>query len=157
MNIYKAPDSNNQSPQTRQLKPINAICYGLLISVVFTMFVSIVEGIIFGVIVAVTQGAEKLSADFIAKNSLFLAIDLIVTFACLFYAGKITGKYAAEQELKFGLIVALITSAIYLLIYSTMDITSAYPIWYNLASFLIIFVAILLGARSMKQKLDHNL
>jgi type III secretory pathway component EscS len=152
MDIYKAPDSNNQTPQTRQLKPINAICYGLLISVALTTIVSIVEGIIFGIIVAITQGAEKLSADFIAENSLFLAIDLIVTFVCLFYAGKITGKYASGQELKFGLIVALITSAFYILIYSTMDITAAYPIWYNLASFVIIFVAILLGAKTMKQK-----
>jgi len=149
MDIYKPPTPDNNRPE-RQLKPINAICYGLLISIVLTTIVSIVEALIFGIIVATTEGVEKLSADFIAHNPVFLFIDLIVTFACLFYAGKVTGKYAFGQELKFGLIVAVMTITIYILIYSTMD-SSTYPIWYNIASFASVFVAILAGAKSMKQ------
>jgi hypothetical protein len=151
MNIYKTPDSSNQEPENRQCKPINAICYGLLISIVLTMIVSIIEVMIFAIIIAVTQGSENISADFMTGNSLFLIIDLIVTFGCLFYAGKITGKYAFGQELKFGLIVALLTLLIYVLIYFTIDSTENYPVWYDLMTYINIFVAILWGAKSVKR------
>jgi hypothetical protein len=151
MNIYKTPDSNTEKPETPQFKPINAICYGLLIAVVLTMIVSTVEAMVFAAIIAITQGVENISADFFAENSLFLAIDLIVTFGCLFYAGKMTGKYVYGQELKFGLIVALLTLLIYVLIYFSIESTENYPIWYDLITFINIFVGILWGANSVKR------
>jgi hypothetical protein len=151
MNIYKTPDSNSEKPETPELKPINAICYGLLISVVLTIIVSMVEVMVFAAIIAATQGVENISADFFAENSLFLTIDLIVTFGCLFYAGKITGKYAFGQELKFGLIVAVLTFLIYVLIYFSIESTANYPIWYDLITFINIFVGILWGAKSAKR------
>ncbi|MBK8188401.1 MAG: hypothetical protein IPK77_14740 [Cellvibrio sp.] len=150
MDIYKTPDANTQKPQ-RQLKPINAIAYGLLVSIVLTLIVSFVEGIVFGIIIAITQGVEYITEDFMARNAVFLFIDLLVTSACLFYAGKITGRYAPQQELKFGLIVAGITLVIYWLIYSFLGSDKVnYPIWYEIASFAVIFIAILLGAKSVK-------
>ncbi len=151
MNIYKTPDTDSSKPESPQFKPINAICYGLLISVVLTMLVSMVEVMIFAIIVATTQGSENISADFMADNSLFLIIDLIVTFGCLFFAGKMTGKYAVGQELKFGLIVASLTLLIYVLIYFSIDATASYPVWYDLMTYINIFVAILWGAKSVKR------
>ncbi len=151
MNIYKTPDSNSEKPESLQFKPVNAICYGLLIAVVLTMIVSTVEAMAFAAIIAITQGVESISADFFAENSLFLAIDLMVTFACLFYAGQMTGKYAFGQELKFGLIVALLTLLIYVLIYISIESTENYPLWYDLMTFINIFVGILWGAKSVKR------
>lgn len=157
MDIYKTPTPGNK-PQERQLKPINAIAYGLLVSILLTMLVSLVEGIIFGIIVAITQGVENITEDFIASNNMFLLIDLVVTFACLFYAGKVTGRYSPQQELKFGSIVAGITLIAYWMIYTLLGSDKVnYPIWYEIASFACIFVAILLGAKSMKQKLNQDI
>jgi len=153
MDAYKTPDSNSQPPSDeRQLKPINAVFYGLLISIVMTIIVSIVEGIVLGIAVATTQGVERLKEDFIANNSVFLLIDIIVTFACLFYAGKVTGRFAPRQEIKFGLIVSVITFIVYFIIYSSADSTTTYPSWYNITSFMIIFIAILMGSYSTKHK-----
>lgn len=156
MNIYKTPDSNTEKPENLQFKPVNAICYGLLISVVLTMIVSMVEVMVFAAIIAATQGVENISADFFAENSLFLTIDLIVTLGCLFYAGKITGKYAFGQELKFGFIVALLTLLIYALIYFSIESTENYPIWYDLITFINIFVGILWGAKSVKRSSSNS-
>ena len=55
MNIYKTPDSNSEKPESLQFKPVNAICYGLLIAVVLTMIVSTVEAMAFAAIIAITQ------------------------------------------------------------------------------------------------------
>lgn len=152
MDIYKTPDSKNQEPHNHQFKPVSAIAYGLLISIVLSTVVTIIEAIVFGIMIGLTQGTEAFSEDLFTKNSSFLLIDLILTFTCLYFAGRVTGKFAFGQELKFGLIVALITFFIYIAFYMLMDTGDQYPLWYDLGSFASVFVAVLLGANSIKQK-----
>ena len=147
MDAYKTPASDLEEGQQRAIKPVKAIVYGLLISIVLTSIASMLEGIIFGIALGVNLQDEAQFTSVLANNLGFLLFDLIMTFALLYYAGTRARKYAPSKEVFYGVVLAVITFAIYLLIFVLSDSFSLYPLWYNLLSLIVVFTAILYGAK----------
>ena len=147
MDAYKSPESNIEVVPEPVCKPVNAVVYGLLISIGLVLFVSIIEGIVF----LAMLGPETISEgdlNLLLANSVpFLVTDSIMSAAIMYYAGTSVRKHAVGKEIKFGRIVSLVTFAFFLPIYISTDSLTTYPLWYNLFIFSAIFWAIQLGAK----------
>ena len=146
MDFYKPPESDVEIETGRAFKPIKAIVLGLLVSMALSMVVSVIEVIIFAVILKLDLSDAKALNLLTGKNTTFQIVDTIITFLILFFAGRVVRKYAPGKEVLVGLIVASLTFvfALYMTISSGGFVTG--PVWYNVASLLSIFVAIYLGS-----------
>ncbi len=151
MDAYKTPESNLELPPQRLFKPVKALVYGLLVSVGLLLVVSALELFAFAMMnrehIANLANENEIHA-FFSKNSVFLVVDMCVSFAVLYFSGTIIRKYAVGYEFKFGVILSLLTLCVHLLFFSMNDASDSYPFWYNAAGLMSIFVAILLGARA---------
>jgi hypothetical protein len=153
MNNYKTPDSNLDVEQTRTCKPIKAVVYGLLVSVGVLMTASNIEAIVFLLLnreAISSLGSENEIKNFLASSNIFLTMDLLISMAILYWAGTIIRKQAYNKEIKYGLIVSCITSAVMLAIYFIDNAYEIYPIWYSTLAFLSVFVVIFYGAKPRK-------
>jgi hypothetical protein len=151
MDAYKTPESNLELPQQRPFKPIKALVFGLLVSVGLMFLISTVLSIIFYLlnIDVIEKFADESEITlFVSRNIPYLISDLIASFAVLYFSGTIVRKYAVGYELKFAVILSLLTFAALLLFVGMDDTEEDFPMWYSVASFASIFVGIILGARA---------
>ncbi|WP_062064576.1 hypothetical protein [Cellvibrio sp. OA-2007] len=153
MDAYKTPESNLELPAQALFKPVKALVYGFLISVVLLLVVSALELFVFALMnrehIASLANEGEINA-FFSQHILFLVVDIIVSFAVLYFAGTVIRKYAVGYELKFGFVLALLTLGVHLVLFNVNDASDNYPFWYNAAGLISIFAAILLGARAKK-------
>ena len=153
MDIYETPKADVSPQARREFKPIKGLFIGLLISIFVAGGVSFLVSVGF----ALMMGLDFQSNDFekiLASNVAYLMIDMLVSTLILFLAGQAVAKRTPQQELKYGLIFAVITLALYfvLMILTRNMTTSIYPQWYVITSYILSFIAILLGAQSMIKK-----
>jgi magnesium-transporting ATPase (P-type) len=151
MDAYKTPNSNLEPQPERPFRPIKALVYGLLISVGVLLVVSAIEMFIVALLnhelLSTLQNEDEIN-QFFAQNTLFLAVDLVISFVILYLAGTMIGRYATGYEWKFAVILALLTLCIHLIFYNLNENDDVFPMWYSLAGFASIFVAILWGAKA---------
>ena len=146
--IFSSPVSTEEKSKEDKYSPVKAIVYGLLVSVVLTSLVSMIESIIFAVLTEVELGSESKSADALANSITFLSINVVLYSLIMYYAGTVVKKYALSKEAIFGAIVSLITFIIYILLFIGSNSFTEFPVWYNVAVFLAIVVALNYGAKS---------
>lgn len=154
MSIYKAPKAELEVDGAAIFSPVKAIVYGLFFSIVLTGIASIVVAITFALMVGADISDEKALESLLANNTALLITDIVVSFFVLYFAGKAAGKRVPGQEVKYGFIVSALSVAIYLSLSIAPDALSL-PMWYNIASLAIVFLAINYGAQSLlnnKQK-----
>lgn len=151
MDIYKTPEADVEIETGRKFKPIKAIILGLLVSVVLSTIVSMVEVIVGAMIFGVNLHNQESINAMLNTNTKFQIIDTAITLLVMFFAGSVVGKYAVGKEILFGLIVASITFGIALYIAIHSGGLSTGPEWYNVTSFLIIFIGIYFGSRRGKK------
>ena len=65
----------------------------------------------------------------------------------MYYAGTVVKKFTPSQEAKFGAIVSTLTFLIYVLLFIGSNSFSEFPVWYNVAVFTSIVVALNYGAK----------
>lgn len=147
MDAYKTPESDVELNPGRDFKPIKAIILGLLVSVVLSFVVSIIEGVIAGIILRVDLFSEHDLDAALSQNTTFLLTDVLITALLLFFAGRVVRKYTPRKEILFGFILSCLTFAVFLPIALSSNTFTTYPLWYNAASLLVIFVGVYLGAR----------
>ena len=150
MDAYKPPEAELFDESNRPFKPIKGILIGLAYTVIFTTLVSIAWSILF----AVMAGIDFAAADFesmLSRSPGFMVPDLILSSIVVYLGGRAVGKRVPTKELKFGFIVALITIAILIPVFVMAEAIQAYPVWYNILSFLIMIVAIPYGAKSISK------
>ncbi|HED32690.1 MAG TPA: hypothetical protein ENJ08_00540 [Gammaproteobacteria bacterium] len=148
MDAYKTPDSNVNTTYQRPFKPVKAVLLGLFVSVILLIIVSMIFAVLFGIGIGVgfdnVDDFEKL----IVTNVPFLLIDFLLSAATCYFSGIVVGKNAPGKEYKYAIIVALITSVIFLVINITGETGDLYPLWLEILNYLIVPVAIVVGARS---------
>lgn len=154
MSIYKAPKAELEVEGPVIFSPVKAIVYGLFFSIVLTGVASIVVAITFALLLGADISDETAFESLVTNNTALLITDVLVSFFVLYFAGRATGKRVPGQEIKYGFIVSALSVAIYLSLSIAPDALSL-PMWYNIASLAIIFLAINYGAQSLvnnKQK-----
>lgn len=150
MEAYKTPVSDVEVTADGEFRPVRAVIYGLLITVVLGVLVSMIEGIVFVVLSGGVVASDAALAAALAASLPFLLTDLVLSLILLYVAGMVVRKYAVNQEIKFGLIVCGITLAVFVPIFISSDGHEIYPLWYNIISFLSIPVALMAGAKPRK-------
>ena len=89
--------------------PVKAIGYGLLVSVVLASTVSMVESVVFAVLTAPSLGDERKFVGFFSNSMLFLMINVFLYCLIMYYAGKVVKQHAPSKEVKFGILVSVLT------------------------------------------------
>ncbi len=150
VDIYKTPESELDIETTAKFKPIKAIVFGLLVSVVLLMFIGIIEGFVAAFLFGFNLEDMKNITTTLSNSTTYLIADLLITSVILFYAGRVVRKYAPHKEMLFAVIVTILTAAIYIPLGISANSFSIYPVWYSILSTIIVFGAIILGARPRK-------
>ena len=150
MDVYKSPESDVEIESNSDFKPIRAIIYGLLVSIVLVMFVSIIESIVFAIALGADLTSEAAVTAALSNSSLYLTVDLVIMALILFFAGRVVRKYTPRKEILFGLVLTFITLGVYILLVISAETYLKYPIWYNVFSVVVIFSAISYGAKPRK-------
>lgn len=150
MDAYKTPESNLDPTSGRIFKPVKALTYGLFVSLGILLIASNIVGIIF--LLLNRESISSLTNEreiqlFLANNIPFLLVDFFMSVAILFYAGTRIRRFACNQEIKYGFILASITFTILLAVYLVEKSYEIYPLWYSFIVFSSTFIAILLGAK----------
>ena len=148
MDAYKTPEADLATSKAPVFKPVKAILYGLSVSIILAFIVGIIESVLFGIVMGVDMADEGAFSSALASSTAFLAGDTILSALVLYFAGKVVAKHVPGKEIKYGMILTILTLAIYLPIFVATDSYSIYPIWYNLIAFVVIVLAIYLGAIS---------
>lgn len=120
-------------------------------TIVLAMIASMILLFIFVVAFRLGQASPNLESE-IANNSLFMLSDTILGSIVLFFGGRAAGKRTPGKELKFGVILAIITVIVYLIFMIATESFKTYPLIYNLATFVIAAIAIPYGAKSSSNK-----
>ena len=150
MDAYKTPESNLELGLEKPFKPIIALTYGLLVSLGLSFVASNIEMIVF--LLLNRDSAPSLSNEseiklFLAKNVVFLLLDILTSVAILYYAGTRVRKFACGQEIKYGFILSAITFSVLFAVYLFDKAYSIYPHWYSFTLFASTFLAVFLGAK----------
>jgi len=148
LDAYKTPTSDLNT-DIKIFSPAKAIIYGLCISVILTSIASMIEGIAFGFVLGVDFSDESAFESALANSMVFMVFDIAMSALILFFAGKSVGKRVQGQEAKYGVIVYLLTFAIYLPLFIISDAFTIWPIWYNFISLIVVLSAIYFGAKSV--------
>ena len=143
MDIYKTPGSELIDDRNRPYKPVRGIFVGLSYTIVLTMIASMILLFVFGFDLA----SPSLESE-IADSSFFMFSDTIISALVMFFAGRAVGKRTPGKELKFGVILAVITAVIYLIFMISTESFKTYPLIYNLATFVVTAIAIPYGSKS---------
>ena len=150
MDIYKTPESELDIETTAKFRPVKAIVFGLLVSVVLLMFIGIIEGFVAAFLLGFNLEDMKNINTILSNNTAYLIADLLITSVILFYAGRVVRKYAPRKEMMFAVIVTILTSAIYIPLGISANSYSIDPVWYSIVSTILLFGAIIIGARPRK-------
>ena len=153
MSIYKTPDADVELVEEKKPQPFKAIIYGRLVSVVLIVIASGIQGVAFTLInfedVMAFESPED-AKNYFTGNLSFLIIDIVVSFLILYFAGTRVRKYARGQEIKYALVLSVLTFLIHLTFFIYKNSFFDYPLWYNASLLLIIFMGIFGGARPEK-------
>lgn len=152
MDAYKAPQAELTGSSELPVRPAKGLILGLVIIVVIGSLVSLIEGVVFAIILGIDLVNEQKFEAALAGSPGFLIFDLLLTGVLFFWGGRAMAKHVPGQEMKYAIVLTLVSIAIYVLLYVSVDSLSAYPMWYNVLSFVITVVAIIFGARSRIKK-----
>ena len=150
MHAYKTPSANLTPPQQIPFKPVKAILIGLLYTIVLMLFVSSVLLVTFIFILDLNNADPTVYETVIPKSVSYLITDILISFVILYLAGRAACKHAPNQEIKYGLILSVLTLLIYVPFSYSGDTISNYPLWYILISLANVFIAIYFGAKSRR-------
>ena len=98
MDPYKTPDADLTTEPQRQFKPVKAILYGLMISIIVVAIVSMIEGIGFGIALGVDFNDREAFKSALANSIAFMVTDLIVSTFVFYFAGRVVGKRVPGKE-----------------------------------------------------------
>jgi len=143
MDVYKTPNSELIDDNNRPYKPVKGILVGLSYTIVLAMIASVVLIFVFGFDLT----SPNLESE-MANSGFFMLSDTIIGAIVLFFGGRAVGKRTPGKELKFGVILAIITTVIYLIVMIPAESFKTYPLIYNLATFVITAIAIPYGSKS---------
>jgi len=150
MEAYKAPKSDLTTNEKMPSKPVKAILFGLSVSIILTMIVSVIIGIGFGFLAGINFENENEFETMLTTNPAYMILDIIITASILYLAGTVVRKYAPEKELIFGTILTVLTLLIIAYMFYAFGSFTTYPLWYSVATLLIIPVSILYGSRPVQ-------
>ncbi|MGD8885841.1 MAG: hypothetical protein PVF34_09465 [Gammaproteobacteria bacterium] len=156
MDPYKTPDAALETDSDNPHQPVRAVIYGLCISIILVTLASIVEGIGFGIALGVDLSDQAGFKAMLATSTAFMVTDILVSSVLFYWAGRVVGKRVPGKELKYGIIVTLLTLAIFLPLIIDSDTFDHYPLWYNLVSIIVFLVVIPLGAISTVKSKKHG-
>jgi len=148
MDAYKTPSANLEVNVGLPFQPIKGLLFGLLYAIGLMFLISSMVLLGFVLLLGLDLTDPKLFESDLNNRTSYLITDLIVSFVILFFAGRATGKYTPHKEIKYGVVLALLTCLIYVPLSFFGDEYSDYPIWYNALSVLSVFIAIYFGAKS---------
>lgn len=147
MNNYEAPNANVESAVV-DFKPVRGVIYSMLIAIVGVSIFSLMASIVAIVVSGVSFIDEEAVDAVLSQNVLFMVVDAIGSMVLLVLAGRVLAKYVPEKETSFSLIVTVLVLCVYGSTFVYVEgAFSSFPIWYNVASILSLFVGIPIGAR----------
>ncbi|MET1077065.1 MAG: hypothetical protein ABWY06_03490 [Pseudomonas sp.] len=147
MDPYQTPETDLQTTTTRPFKPISGLLLGLCIYLILGQLLSVVLTYGYGL----ALGLDITNVTFmtaLAGHPFYLALDLVLSSALLFYAGRVIGKRTPGQELRYAAVLTAILLVLNLLMFYYTDTFSVYPVWYSTLIILITLTMIPLGARN---------
>jgi len=146
MDIYRTPQSELVSGTIRPYAPYKGLLIGLLHTIFLVTLVSYVWLFLFGAINGLDISAPNFGVN-VKNNPIYLATDVMVTVVVLYFAGRGIGFRTPGEELKFGVILGVLTVAIYLSLILTTGGLFKHSLFYNLAYLASPLLAIPLGAK----------
>lgn len=147
MNQYEAPIANVESTEL-EFKPVRGVIYSMLIAIVGVSIFSLVGSIVAVLLSGVSFVDEAAVDAALSQNALFMVVDAIGSMVLLVLAGRVLAKYVPGKEMLFSVIVTALVLCVYGSTFVFVDEAfSSFPIWYNVASVLSLFVGIPIGAR----------
>lgn len=145
MKNYTAPSSEMESREIEN-RPVRAIIYGLLISIIGVGIFSMVITVGFIILNQVDPTNQEAIRSVVSSSPIFMVLDLIGSLLILVVAGKVVAKYAPVKTMMFSIMV----TAVVVLVYGSSMVMnqsfSAYPIWYSFAIGISMLLGIPLGA-----------
>lgn len=146
MEVYKAPESDLLRSDDIEIKPIKSILVGLTLTIIVVSIVSSIIMIVAALLLGLDITNDEVMQQLTEETGLLL-VDVIISFGLLFLSGYYAAKYVPTKEIKYGVILATLTLAIYIVLFILSDTFSLFPLWYNLLSLLIVVLAIVFGAK----------
>jgi hypothetical protein len=123
----------------------------LCVSVILAGLASMIEGIIFGVVMGVNLMDQTDFETTLVNSTGFLLTDVLMSALIFFWAGRVVGKRVPGKELVFGIVVTVLTLAIFIPLSTDVFASQLYPVWYKGISVVVFLAAIPLGAISCKK------
>jgi len=143
--VYQTPDSNLVDSENIPMQPVKAVIVGLLLTFVGMSIVSSALAFAAASILGVSILSEPSSLKLVS-NYPYLILDTIISILYLFWCGKFLTRYVPGQESKYGIIVALLTSSIYIASsLAFIEFIQGYPAWYFPVSLILTPLAIFFG------------
>ncbi len=133
-----------------EIKPIKTVAVGVILSILIEMISGLPLMFMF---------ADLTSLDFeavLASNNIYLLASILASFLSLILASFIATKYAQNSEVKFGIIIGLLITALSLPMWIVADTFSTYPNWYSVLSLAMPVPARYLGAIIRRKKLNKT-
>ncbi len=147
MDVYKTPGSKLIDENNRPYRPVKGVLVGLGYTILLTTIVGMIWLFAFGAISGFDLASPNLESE-MAGSTLYMISDTIVSAIVLFFGGRAVGKRTPGKEFRFGVILAIITAIIYLLLMVATESLETFPLIYILITFVITAIAIPYGARS---------
>lgn len=150
MDPYQTPDANLATTEQRPFQPVKAVLLGLCVSVIVAGLASMIEGVIFGVVMGANLMDQTNFETILVNSTGYLLTDVLMSALIFFWAGRVVGKRVPGKELIFGIVVTVLTLAIFTPLSIGVFTSQLYPIWYKGVSIVVVVGAIPLGAISCR-------
>ncbi len=147
MDVYKTPGSELIEENNRPYKPVKGILVGLSYTILLATIISMIWLFAFGALLGFDLTSPNLETE-MANSTLYMISDTIVSTIILFLGGRAIGKRTPGKELKFGVILAVITAIIYLILMIATESLKTFPLIYILITFVITAIAVPYGSKS---------
>ena len=147
MDAYKTPESELINDNNRPYKPIKGVLIGLIYTIVLATIISMIWLFAFGAILGFDLTSPNLESE-MANSTPYMISDAIVSAILLFLGGRAVGKRTPGKELKFGVILAIITAIIYLILMIATESLKTFPLIYILMTFVITAIVVPYGSKS---------
>ena len=147
MDVYKTPGSELIDENNRPFKPVKGILVSLSYTILLATIVSIIWLLASGTLLGFDLTSPNLESE-MANSDIYMISDTIVSAIVLFLGGRAVGKRTPGKELKFGVILAIITAIIYLILMIATESFKTYPLIYHLILFVITAIAVPYGSKS---------
>lgn len=154
--VHKITEIEEPIMAAAEIRPVKTILIGLVMAVFVVGTISLILAMVFGALTGADLTTEKLMLD-LAGNNLYLVSDLFLTFIALLMCGYVAVKHVPSEEIKYGLILGVITFVLYGVMLAFTESISAYPTWYLALSILIVIPAVLFGAKRRMIHATNNI